>query len=72
MFSMLSKPDLPAAVRKTVLEYVNEKAAGLYGDKPFRVRQFMSRLSPMRINGPGHDFEVAITQPIRAQRPDKG
>ena len=28
---MLAAPELPAAVRKIILEYVKEKAAGLYG-----------------------------------------
>jgi hypothetical protein len=45
---MLSTPHLPPAVRTKLVEYVEEKAAGHYGDKPFRVRQFMARLAPGR------------------------
>jgi hypothetical protein len=48
LLAMLSEPCLPLAVRQTVMDYVSEKAAGLYGDKPFRVRQFMIRFSRMR------------------------
>jgi oligoribonuclease (3'-5' exoribonuclease) len=69
ILTMLSRSECPSTVREKLQEYVEEKAAGLYGDKPFRVRQFMKRLSPMRINSPGHEFEVAITQP--AQQPDE-
>jgi predicted DNA-binding transcriptional regulator AlpA len=45
ILTMLSKSQLPPAVRDRLREYVEEKALGLYGDKPFRVRQFMRRLS---------------------------
>jgi hypothetical protein len=73
VLAILSKPDLPATVREILLEYVNEKAAGLYGDKPFRVRQFISRLSPTRsIKSAGNHFESEITQSTIAGRLDKG
>jgi hypothetical protein len=73
VLAMLSKPDLPAAVRQILLEYVNEKAAGLYGDKSFRVRQFISRLSPTRpANCAGYHLDLEITQSTIGRRPDKG
>jgi hypothetical protein len=48
---MLSAPQLPAAVRDELVEYVEEKAAGLYGDKPYRLRQFVRRLGDDRKKG---------------------
>jgi hypothetical protein len=49
LLAMLTEPHLPAAVRQVVMEYIEEKTAGLYGDKPFRLRQFVTRLSPIQI-----------------------
>jgi len=45
ILTMLSQAQLPAAVRDRLREYVEEKALGLYGDKPLRARQFIRRLS---------------------------
>ena len=42
---MLSAPDLPAEVRAKVLEYVEEKTAGRYGNSRVRLREFSRRLS---------------------------
>src|SRR5262249_48967376 len=42
---MLAAPDLPPNVRAVVLEYVEEKLAGVYGHKRFRLKVFSSRLS---------------------------
>ena len=43
IFRILSHKRLPAPVRKKLLEYVEEKARGLYGDSPIRVEQFKER-----------------------------
>ena len=43
IFRILSHTRLPAPVRKKLLEYVEEKAHGLYGDSPRRVEQFKER-----------------------------
>ena len=41
---ILAAPRLPAPVRAKVLEYVAEKAGGLYGDSNLRLNKFISRL----------------------------
>src|SRR6478609_6575225 len=43
IFRILSHTRVPASVRKKLLEYVEEKALGLYGDRPMRVEQFKER-----------------------------
>jgi hypothetical protein len=47
---MLASPDLPPAVRAIVLEYIEEKLAGLYGHRPFRLKQFSARLGIKRLH----------------------
>jgi len=42
---MLATPQLPPLVRAKVVEYVEEKAAGLYGDSKTKLRRFIARLS---------------------------
>ena len=42
---MLAAPTLPPLVRAKILEYVQEKAAGLYGGSRSQCRRFASRLS---------------------------
>jgi hypothetical protein len=42
---MLAGPELPAAVRKIILEYVNEKVVGLYGHSATGRRRFSANLS---------------------------
>jgi hypothetical protein len=42
---MLASPDLPPAVRAIVMEYVEEKLAGLYGHRALRLKQFSARLA---------------------------
>jgi hypothetical protein len=42
---MLAAPSLPPSVSKKILEYVNEKAAGLYGHCAKRRRKFVANLS---------------------------
>ena len=43
---MLAAPQLPPLVRAKILEYVEEKTAGLYGDCQPRLRKFVAQLSP--------------------------
>jgi len=45
---MLARTELPPAVRQRLLEYIEDKVAGLYGDSPFRLRQFKDRLGEAR------------------------
>jgi hypothetical protein len=42
---MLAVPELPPLVRTKILEYVEEKAAGLYGGSRSQRRKFAARLS---------------------------
>jgi hypothetical protein len=41
---MLAAPELPALARTKILEYVEEKAAGLYGGGRSQRRKFAARL----------------------------
>jgi transcriptional regulator with XRE-family HTH domain len=45
---MLAALQLPPLVRAKILEYVEEKTAGLYGDSKVRRRKFTARLSVTR------------------------
>jgi hypothetical protein len=45
---MLLAPRLPPLVRAKILEYVEEKSEGLYGDSTTRRRKFIARLSVTR------------------------
>ena len=42
---MLAAPQLPPLVRLKILEYIEEKAAGLYGHGKIPLRRFAARLS---------------------------
>ena len=42
---MLAAPELPSLARTKILEYVEEKAAGLYGGSRSQRRKFAARLS---------------------------
>src|SRR5262245_22059257 len=45
---MLAAPQLPAAVQATIHEYIDEKAAGLYGHSKVQLRRFVARLADTR------------------------
>jgi hypothetical protein len=51
---MLLAPRLPPPVRTTILKYVAEKAAGLYGDSDLRLRKFTAQLSVSVLDHAGH------------------
>jgi predicted DNA-binding transcriptional regulator AlpA len=42
---MLAAPDLPPRVKLTIVEYIAEKSAGLYGDGETRARRFTARIT---------------------------
>ncbi len=42
---MLAQPQLPPLVRTKIIEYVDEKCAGMYGDKPTALRRFSVALT---------------------------
>jgi predicted DNA-binding transcriptional regulator AlpA len=46
---ILSAPRLPPTVRVKVLEYVAEKLAGKYGDRPHRLKAYARRLDPRHL-----------------------
>jgi hypothetical protein len=46
---MLAAPQLPPLVRSKILEYVEEKAAGLYGGSSAQRHSFAARLSITRV-----------------------
>jgi len=48
---MLSAPHLPLPGRAKILEYIDEKTSGLYGDSKKRISQFRARLSVRGITG---------------------
>ena len=45
---ILKAPQLPGSVRATVLQYVEEKSAGLHGHNKLQQRRFAARLESMR------------------------
>ena len=51
---MLLSPRLPSPVRTTILQYVAEKTAGLYGDSELRLRKFTAQLSVSVLDHAGH------------------
>jgi len=51
---ILEAPELPPSVRNKILEYVEEKAAGLYGHTHSRRRNFMKRLRPIALPSQEH------------------
>lgn len=42
---ILAAPRLPATARTVILEYIEEKAAGVYGDSQTRISQFIDRVA---------------------------
>lgn len=46
---MLAAPELPSGVREKILEYVEEKGAGLYGHCPKQRRKFVA--AALRVGG---------------------
>ena len=51
---MLLSPRLPPPVRATILQYVAEKTAGLYGDSELRLCKFTAQLSVSILGHAGH------------------
>jgi hypothetical protein len=43
---MLSSPELPPRARVTILTYIEEKLAGLYGHNKTQLRRFAARFNP--------------------------
>jgi hypothetical protein len=50
---MLAAPQLPPLARAIILEYVDEKVAGLYGHSKLQLRRFTARLAEQRIGHAG-------------------
>jgi hypothetical protein len=64
---MLLAPRLPRSVHATILQYVAEKAAGLYGDSERRLRKFTAQLSVSALNHAEH-FGINHQKRSTAQR----
>lgn len=47
---MLAAPKLPPLVRAIILEYVDEKVAGLYGHSKLQLRRFAARLTEQSLS----------------------
>ena len=45
---MLTAPQLPPLVRAIILEYIDEKVAGLYGHSKLQLRRFTARWAEQR------------------------
>jgi hypothetical protein len=45
---MLAAPQLPPLVRAIILEYIDEKVAGLYGHSKLQLRRFTARWAEQR------------------------
>jgi len=66
---MLAAPELPALARTKILEYVEEKAAGLYGDSRSQRRKFTARLSIKKCRYAGKLNPLQLAQrDVRAAR----
>jgi hypothetical protein len=46
---MLSCPNLPTLVRSKILEYIDERCAGVYGNGRLQRRRFVARLGPLEL-----------------------
>jgi hypothetical protein len=64
---MLLSSRLPPPVRTTILQYVAEKTAGLYGDSALRLRKFTAQLSVSALNHACH-FGIDRQKQSTAQR----
>jgi hypothetical protein len=64
---MLATPQLPPLVRAIILEYIDEKKAGLYGHSKIQLRRFAARLAVER-GGPARRKSAEyreMKQPLR-------
>ena len=65
---ILSAPELPSVVKNHLIEYVREKAAGLYGHNPRQLRRFTAVLiSAETLSGGAHDQRNAALGSRRDQ-----
>jgi hypothetical protein len=55
---MLAAPQLPPLVRARILEYVDDKNAGLYGHSKMQLRRFAARLSAERL----HHYQMKLAE----------
>ena len=65
---ILSTPELPSVVKEHLIEYVREKAAGLYGHNPQQLRRYAAVLiSAETLSGGAHDQRNAALGSRRDQ-----
>jgi len=65
---MLSMPRVPASVRAKIVEYVEEKSAGLYGDNRGRLRQFTARVTTPELRPPERSSDQTLRSSGRCRR----
>jgi len=59
---MLDSPRLPPLARSRVLEYVRDRASGLYGGSTAQCQRFVARLSGAQLREPYFDFVTRLSQ----------
>ena len=57
---MLASPGLPIAARQKLLEYVQDKIAGVYGHSHRRRRKFAANLAFKEIDGFGLEYDATL------------
>jgi predicted DNA-binding transcriptional regulator AlpA len=68
---MLSSPELPPRARATILTYVEEKLAGVYGHHEEQLNRFKAGLSsPNRGHSLGSSWWPAFPSPLEAEPTD--
>jgi hypothetical protein len=66
---MLDQPRLPALVQRRILEYVEEKSAGMYGHNSVQVRRFAAALARKRERDTiGNGADSARRQAVEPKR----
>jgi hypothetical protein len=68
---MLSAPALPASVRAKIIEYAQEKAAGLHGHGEVQRRRFIGQLAA-KLAERGHWEDVILLQRELENQRDRG
>jgi hypothetical protein len=64
---MLAAPELPPLARTKILEYVEEKAAGLYGGSRNQRRKFAARLSIEKLPVFRETESTLVRRPLRSR-----
>jgi hypothetical protein len=66
---MLASPHLPIAARQQLLEYVQDKIAGVYGHSDRRRRKFAAHLPLKEIDDFGLEYDLPNENQVGNRRP---